>query len=232
MSTARRPNPKTESPAAHVNWLELDRSPHAVHFYSSEGFLVDSLSRFVGSALEAGDSSFVLATQVHLDEIAERLKALGVNVDMAVKKGRYLTFEAFQVMAQLTVEGKLNKTSFDEFVRGVVLPLKAAAEGKVQRVAACGEIVALLWAEGRAEVAIQLEHLWNELAKQGSFSFRCVYPIASFSDPRQSELFTKLCSEHANVIPAKSHSAPLAEEELLRNLAARVTQFETPSILA
>ena len=193
---------------------------------------MDSLSRFVGTALEAGDSSFALATQVHLDELAERLKALGVDVDMAVKKGRYLTFEARQLMAQLTVEGKLNKTSFDEFVRGVVLPLKAAAEGKPKRVAACGEIVALLWEEGRAEVAIELEHLWNELAKQGSFSFRCVYPIASFSDPSQSELFMKLCSHHASVIPPKSHSAPLADEEFLRNLPARVTQFETPEMLA
>jgi len=234
MSTAGRSHPKSESPAAHVNWLELNRSPHAVHFFSSEGFLIDSLGRFVGAALEAGDSSFVFATRAHLDGLAEQLKKTGVDTDKAIRKGRYLTFDAVQALGQLTVAGKLDKTRFDDFVSRVVLPLKAAAESKAQRVAGCGEIVALLWAEGKAEAAIELEHLWNELAKQGSFSFRCFYPVASFSDPGQSELFMRLCSEHASVIPGESDPAPSAEreQERLRRLPARVTQFETPGMVA
>jgi hypothetical protein len=224
----RSPHPKSESPSAHVNWLELDRSPHAVHFYSSESFLLDSVSRFVGTALQAGDSSFAIATQVHLDGLAERLKRREVDTDTAVKKGRYITLDARQALAQLTAKGKLDKTRFDEFVRRFLLPLKAAAEGRPQRVAGCGELVALLWAEGKGEVAIELEHLWNELAKQGSFSFRCVYPIASFSDSGQSKLFLRLCAEHASVIPRASRSALLADEEYLPSLPARVRQFETP----
>jgi hypothetical protein len=227
----RSPHPKSESPSAHVNWLELDRSPHAIHFYSSEGFLLDSLSRFVGTALEAGDSSFFIATQVHLDGLAEQLKMRKVDMDTAVKSGRYVALEARQALAQLTVKGKVDKARIDEFARGVLLPLKAAAEGKPQRVAGCGELVALLWAEGKADVAIELEHFWNELAKQGHFSFRCVYPIASFSDSGQSELFLKLCAEHASVIPRESHSARLADEEYLPNLPARVRRFETPGMV-
>lgn len=234
MNIAGRSHPKSESPAAHVNWLELNRSPHAVHFYSSESFLVDSLSRFVGAALEAGDSSFVFATQAHLDGLAEQLKKAGVDTNKAIKKGRYLTFDASQALGQLTVAGKLDKKRFDDFVHRVVMPLKAAAESQPQHVAACGEIVALMWAEGRTEAAIELEHLWNELAKQGSYSFRCFYPVASFSDPRQSEMFVKLCSEHASVIPDESNPAPAAEseQERLRRLSLRVTQFETPAMLA
>src|SRR6202049_540109 len=94
MSTARLLHPKSESPAAPMNWLELDRSPHAIQFYSGEGFLLDSLSRFVSTALEAGDSCFVFATQAHLEGVAERLKARGVRLDGATKKGRYITANA------------------------------------------------------------------------------------------------------------------------------------------
>jgi len=219
---------KGDSPAAHVNWLELDRSPHAVHFYANEDFLVDSLSRFVGTALEAGDSSFVFATPAHLDGLAEQLKAQGVDADGAAKKGRYRTFDAAQALAQLSVGGDLNRSAFDEFVNGVVLPLKAAAERTPKRVAACGEIVALLWAEGKPDAAIALEHLWNELSKQGGFSFRCFYPIACFSDRGQSDLFLKLCAEHASCIPDESRWAASAVEEFHPNLAARVREFETP----
>jgi hypothetical protein len=211
------------STAPSVNWLELDRSPHAVQFYAGDGFLLDSLARFVGTALEAAESAFVLATQVHRDGLAERLKARGVDPDRLVKKGRYLTVDASQALAQLTVDGKPDKARFDEFIRGVLLPLKAAAESKPQRVAVCGEIVAMLWADGRAEAAIEVEHFWNELATQGCYCFRCYYPIASFSDPEQNELFMKLCAEHASVIPRESH---------LRNVAARVKQFESHRLAA
>jgi hypothetical protein len=219
MSTATNVPPKSESTAANVNWLELDRSPHAVQFYSGDGFMLDSLSRFVSNALEAGDSCLVLATQAHLEGLAERLKSRGVDTNRAVKKRRYVTVDALQVMARLMVDGKLDRTRFDEFIREVFLPLKAAAEGMVQRVAVCGEVVGLLWADGKAEAAIELERLWNEVAKQGPYYLRCFYQIAFFSDAGQNELFLKLCAEHADVIPLESQ---------LRDVAARAKEFESP----
>jgi hypothetical protein len=201
MSTAELPDPRSESPAAQANWLELDRSPHALQFYSGDGFPLDSLARFISTALEDGDSVFILATPVHLDGIAERLRAQGVDTNTAARKGRYVVVDAFQVLAHLTVNGKLSKARFDEFIRDVFLPLEAAAESKPKLVAVCGEVVSLLWAEGRAEAAIELEHFWNELAQRVCCRLRCFYPIASFSDPGQNELFLKLCAEHAAVIP-------------------------------
>jgi hypothetical protein len=209
------------SAVASVNWLELDRSPHAIQFYSGDSFLLDSLARFISTSLAAAESALVIATQVHRDGLEERLKARGVDTDRLVKKGRYVIADAAQVLAQLTVDGELDKTRFDEFIREVVLPLRAVAESNPQRVAVCGEAVAMLWANGKAEAAIQLEHFWNELAKDGCYHFRCYYPIASFSDPGQNELFMKLCAEHASVIPRESH---------VRNIAARVIQIESSRV--
>jgi hypothetical protein len=222
--------PKRESVAASGNWLELDRSPHGIQFYSGDDFLLDSLSRFVSTALEAGDSCLILATEAHKDGLAERLKARGVNTDRAAKKSRYVTVDAFQVLAQLIVDGKLSKTRFDSFIREIVLPLNAAAESKMKRVAVGGEIVGLLWAEGKEEAAIELERFWNEVAAQGSYCLRCFYPLASFSDPRQNELFLKLCAEHASFIPRESQSAPIAVENRFAELAARVRQLETVGV--
>jgi hypothetical protein len=217
MSSDRLPLHQSESPVAPVNWLQLDRSPHAIQFYSSDDLVLESLSRFVSTALQAGDSCFVLATQANLNGLAEGLKARGVDTGRAVERRRYVTEDAFQVLARLMVDGKLDKNRFDDFIREVFLPLKAAAESKQRRVAVCGEVVALLWADGKAEAAIELERFWNELATQGSYCLRCFYRIASFSDPAQNELFLKLCAEHASVIPYETN---------LRNLAARVEQFE------
>lgn len=223
MSGRELPRPKTEPVGASANWLEIDRSPHAIQFYAGEDFLLDSLSRFVSTALEGGDSCFVLATPAHLDGLADRLKARGVNTNVAARQGLYGTLDSFHLLEQLMVDGKLSKTRFDEFISEVLMPLKAAVESK--RVAVCGELAGLLWAEGKVEAAIELEHCWNELAKD--IYVRCFYPVASFSDPGQNELFLKLCAEHASVIPPAKKSAPLADEERLRNLAADVRQLET-----
>jgi len=220
MTTVKHKCPTRESATTHVNWLELDRSPHAIQFYSGDGFLLDSLSRFISVALNAGDSCFVLATPEHLDGLAGLLKAQGVDLDRAVKKRRYVAVDALQVLAQLMVDGKLDKTRFDEFIREVFLPLKAAAESKLKRVAVCGEVVGLLWADGKPEAAIELERLWNQVARHGSYCLRCFYPIASFTDRRQNELFLKLCAEHASVIPRQGQ---------LRDAAAQVNELESSS---
>jgi MEDS: MEthanogen/methylotroph, DcmR Sensory domain len=204
MSTARLPDPQSES-APQPNWLELDRSPHALQFYSGDSFLLDSLARFISTALEDGNSVFVLATPMHMDGIGERLNAQGVDTNTAARKGRYVTVDALQVLAHLTVNGELSRARFDEFIREVFMPLEAAAESKPKLVAVCGEVVSLLWAEGKAEAAIELEHFWNELAERVCCRLRCFYPIASFPDPVQNELFLKLCAEHADVIPHHGH---------------------------
>src|SRR5258708_20352892 len=160
VSAARIPQSKSDPPTAQVNWLELDRAPHAVHFYSSEDFLLDSLRRFVGTALEAGDSCLVFASKAHLEGLAERLSARGVDTDKATKSGRYVTLDNSQVLARLTVNGEPNRARFDEFVREVILPLKDAAEGR--QVAVCGELAPLLSAQGKPEASIELEHFLNE----------------------------------------------------------------------
>jgi hypothetical protein len=196
-----------------VNWLELDRSPHALQFYSGDDLLLDSLARFINTALEAEESVFVLATPVHMDGLAERLRTLGADTDAAARKGRYVAVDALQVLERLTVNGELNRARFDEFIREVFLPLEAAAGSKPKAVAVCGEVVSLLWAEGKAEAAIELEHFWNEVAERVCCRLRCFYPIASFPDPVQNELFLKLCAEHAAVIPHESHRRKVAARD-------------------
>ena len=47
------------------------------------------------------------------------------------------------------------------------------------RVAACGEGASTLWAHGHVEAAIQLEHLWDEIAKSRQMDILCAYPLAA-----------------------------------------------------
>jgi PAS domain S-box-containing protein len=61
-------------------------------------------------------------------------------------------------------------------------------------------MVALLWIDGNAKAAIQLEKLWNNLAKIRSFTLFCAYPKNSFNQAKDAEAFTRICNEHSRVI--------------------------------
>ncbi len=67
------------------------------------------------------------------------------------------------------------------------------------RVAACGECAPLLWAQGKAEAAIRLEHLWDELAKSHGLDVLCAYPLGSFQGGMHSHVFERIRAEHSAV---------------------------------
>src|SRR5512146_2726093 len=79
----------TSSPAPRAALGDLDSASHSVQLYEDDAVLLDSLSHFIGSALGGGAASVVIATQSHRDGLAERLRAHGLDVDLAISQRRY-----------------------------------------------------------------------------------------------------------------------------------------------
>ena len=65
-----------------------------------------------------------------------------------------------------------------------------------------GEMVDLLWNTGRADAALALEVLWNELAAQHAFSLLCGYSVGNFY--KQTSQFDEICGQHSHVLGADS----------------------------
>jgi len=103
-----------------------------------------------------------------------------------------------------------------ELFETVVGDVIARAAGGHPRVHAFGEMVALLWADGKREATIRLEELWNALADRRSFSLLCGYPIAAFGGEGDGTLFLRVCGEHSEVAPAESYPALASPDERLR----------------
>jgi signal transduction histidine kinase len=77
-------------------------------------------------------------------------------------------------------------------------------------------MVALLWAEGNLEAAIQLEQLWNDLAQTHSFELLCAYPMSLFGHSGDGAPIERIFAVHSHVIPAESYTALINEDERLR----------------
>ncbi len=194
---------------------------HTVQFYGEDSSLLDELSRFIGTALVAGEAAVVIATKAHRDGLTQRLQSRGFETATAVEQGRYIALDAAETLAKFMRSGWPDAGLFVETI-GSVLDQPAAVGGKTCRISAFGEMVALLWAQGNAEAAVRLEQLWNNVAKTYPLSLRCAYPMSEFNRENHGDPFLQICAEHSHVIPVESYTALPNEEERFRS----VTQLQ------
>jgi hypothetical protein len=185
-----------------ADWSSVGPGAHAVQFYSNDGHLLDLLTRFVGTALIGLDAAVVIATKAHRDGLTRRLRARGFDVSVPRGEGRYLALDAPTTLAKFTRDGHLDRELFRQVIGEAIV----AASAPGRRIAAFGEMVALLWAAGRHESAIQLEQFWNELAREHAFSLCCAYPIHGFGN-RHAAPFMKICAQHTHVFTVHGDKA-------------------------
>jgi signal transduction histidine kinase len=201
--------------------LDAPDHAHAVQFYDGEDFLFDTVARFLGAGLQAGDVLVVIATSAHSAAMVQRTEALGARA--AIAQGRFLVHDARQTLAKFMVGGMPDPDLFRDVLSRVITDAKSAASGA--RLRAYGEMVDLLWRDGNPTAAIRLEELWNEAGKEHSFSLLCAYQMGNFYKEGDASRFLEVCRNHSHVIPTESFSnlddasARLREISLLQQRA-------------
>lgn len=159
---------------------------HEIFFCADDAVLLDGLTHFIARALRAGNPAIVWATESHRHSLLERLRARGLDVDAAIQRGTYLSPDAAEAP---------NLVRMLDAIRG--LSDAAYKAGKEHpRVAVCGERAGLLWAEGQTDVALRLEKLCNELAKQCDIDILSAYPVPPGRE--EDESLKTICAEHTN----------------------------------
>ena len=116
---------------------------------------------------------------------------------------RYIPLDAAATLAGFMRGGLPDPTLFNGTACPTIEDARAAAGAGRGRVVAFGEMVALLWAEGKIDAALQLEEMWNRLAEIYSFSLCCAYPMSGFLGNPHAAPFLKICAQHTHVFPAE-----------------------------
>jgi signal transduction histidine kinase len=213
--TTTRGGDGSQDRAPRGSWSQHGHHQHGVQFYSQDKFLLEELSEYIGNALRAGDAAVVVATDTHRNCLLQWLTAQGLDVAALIEQGHLVVTDAAELLAEFMSDGWPNKERFNDAVGTIVANALACATGGQPRVAVFGEMVALLWAQGKTEAAIRLEQLWNELARTKSFSLFCAYPMSSFDREEDAGLFLKVCNEHSAVIPTEGYMGLGSQEERL-----------------
>ena len=216
MSASNGMTGKASIPMPH---LPPEIHTHSVQFYEDDSFLLESLTKLIGTTLVAGDVAIVIATPEHREGLAKRLKARGFDLEVTAKLGRYCALDAAEALSGFIVHGLPDPALFHSFMGYILSPIKPAADGTPPRIVLFGEMVTLLWSQENFDAALKLEQLWNDLVHSQAFHLYCAYPIKGFDQEGHSQAFLNICAEHSHVLPAENYTALANEDDRLRHIS-------------
>lgn len=204
----------------------MGQQTHVVQFYQEDRLLIEELARLMGTALTSGEAAIVVATKAHRDELTSELRARDVDISKAAAEGRYVALDAAETLRQITIGQMPDPELFSALIGTAILKANAASKTESPRAVVFGEMVALLWAQGKYDAAIRLEQFWNTLAGKHPFHLRCAYPMAGFQQAGQSEQFMRVCAEHSGVHPVGDQALLMNDDERLRTIAELQQKLE------
>ncbi len=172
---------------------------HEVQFYIDDALLLDTFARFIAVALKSGRAAIVAVTESHRDGLVSRLKAHGLDVDAATQQGTYIQLDVDKTFSTFMVNDMPDSARFFQIVGSLIEAPAKAARQPHHGVVLCGEGTSVLWAEGKADAAIRVEQLWDEVGESFGVDIFCGYALSSFHGEEDEHVFQSICAEHSAV---------------------------------
>ncbi|HTZ53615.1 MAG TPA: MEDS domain-containing protein [Candidatus Acidoferrum sp.] len=174
----------------------------AVLYGSDEARLVDHVVLFLCENLANEYPAIIVATPAHRQAILEGLRGAGAGPDAAIASGRLVCLDAVATLEGILTDGRIDWRAFDTKIGEFVRNLRMRGPLRVY-----GEIVGILWALGRHELAIDLELHWNRLRKRVDCELLCAYEIDVLSPDFLVSEIAGIVQTHGQVLPCGGPSA-------------------------
>lgn len=157
-------------------------SVRITRFYRDIDSLCQIVGDFLGAGLKSGDPAVVIVTPQHAATIDRCLRRLGLDVELLKRFGDYVVLDARETLDAFMIDGSPEPETFRHNMSNI---LNQAVRGRENTIVCIfGEMIDLLWRDGREGAAIRVETLWNELASTYAINAIFAYSLGdSYKDP-------------------------------------------------
>lgn len=170
---------------------------HGLTLYADDERYLDCVAKFIGASLNSRNAAIAVATKDHCESLHARLQSKGVNVEAAIKEGRFIALDATETLSAFMSYGLPDATLFLRIFGDYIRSAEKAARGENPRVAAWGEIGPVLWSQGNSSAAIRVEELANQLVREYDLDLMCGYSQRTFTDPSDCDIRERICARHS-----------------------------------
>lgn len=154
--------------------IEAPVNRHFAQLHRDPQALTDAVTLYLETGLRRGNPVVVIAAPVHADLFLTRLREDGLDPAVFLKSGQLELHDAELTLRKFMCNDTPDWEDFRHAIGSVLERVRAFGRGATR---AYGEMVNLLWQEGRQAAAIRLEEYWNELARLYPFSLFCSYML-------------------------------------------------------
>lgn len=177
---------------------------HIVQLYQDEDFLNRAVCRFAGAAIANGEGIILVPTLAHWNAFRPRLEAEGVDVEAARKRGQLTVVDADELMPRFMRNAMPDSPVFLGLAGEVIG--QARAGGRYQKVRWWGEMVNVLWERGDVPASMNLEDLFDQLAKNNDIAIFCSFLMDNFDGEVHAHMLPRLGSNHSHLIPVEDYA--------------------------
>lgn len=150
---------------------------HGVYFYQDSNELVEVVAKFVIVSLSGGVPAVLIATSEHLVGVTRHLAQAGYDPSELEARRMLTLLNARDTLKSIAVDGKPHAQRLTALVGGVLEEVRKHSQQPC--LSLYGEMVDILWSEGRREAALRLEDLWNRLQETSRLNLLCGYATSA-----------------------------------------------------
>ncbi len=177
---------------------------HIVQLYQDQEFLNRAVCRFAGAALANGEGIILVPTLTHWNAIRPRLEAEGVDVEAARARGQLTVVDADEFLPRFMRDAVPDSAVFLGLAADVIG--QARVGGRYPKVRWWGEMVNVLWERGDAAASMNLEDLFDQLAKRHDIAIFCSFLMDNFDGAVHAHMLPRLGTNHSHLIPVEDYA--------------------------
>jgi MEDS: MEthanogen/methylotroph, DcmR Sensory domain len=176
----------------------MPNSGHFVDFFAEDDKLVAAATNFLKEGFARGASCIAILTTDHFDQVSGSLAAHGMDVQQLIDEYRLVALDTSETLETLWTEERLDICAFNRKFSELIRLMSAGG----REVYIIGEMVDLLAARGRLDLAMQVEDLCNDLSRQHVFRMYCLYCENSLRDFPADASRRTICATHSGSLLA------------------------------
>ncbi len=176
---------------------------HLVQFYNEDVVLAQNVVLYIKEGVERGERIVVVSTAAHTKLFREQLRASGTPTEPLERDRRLQFIDAQDTLASFLVDDEPDWIRFDRTIGSLIREARTAPG--TTGVRAFGEMVDLLWKQGRLGAATRLEGFWNRLRRTEALTLFCSYTVDVLEPGTTSAELQELISTHSQLLPARSN---------------------------
>jgi len=166
---------------------------HILQVYEDADGLARSVAPFLAGGLRSGEIVVVIATPPHWKAFEAWMHRNGVDTAAALDRRQLIVLDAEETLRNLYAGADLDRAKFQKLGDGLRSLL---GRGFVRFY---GEMVDLLWQQGRLDEALWLEARWNETLDAGRHHLVCAYH-RSLMESGSADAFLKVSATHSHTV--------------------------------